>query len=79
VGACDALVLPGQKFATFLYPGNTALSQPGRLIGGAKPLERQVISIISKEHFYQIFYQMVNPATGQGKRDCCLIVTPHGR
>jgi len=39
-GVNDASVLPVQKFSAFLRKGKTALSQPGRLSGGEKPLER---------------------------------------
>jgi hypothetical protein len=42
-GAYDASVLPVQKFSAIFHAGKTALSQPGRLIGGAKPLERLII------------------------------------
>jgi hypothetical protein len=41
-GAYDASGLP-VKNSAFLGTDNTALSQPGRLSGGAKPLERHVI------------------------------------
>jgi hypothetical protein len=40
VGAYDPSELPVQIFSAFLRTGNTSLSQPGRLSGGAKPLER---------------------------------------
>ena len=39
----DASVFPIQKFSAILCTGNTALSQLGRLSGGAEPLERQII------------------------------------
>jgi hypothetical protein len=51
-GACDASVLPVQKFSVFLCTGNTTLSQPGRPSGGARPLERQMML----DDFYGAFF-----------------------
>jgi hypothetical protein len=42
--------ITGKKTLLNLRTGNTTLSQPGRLSGGAKPLERQIPVMISTEH-----------------------------
>jgi hypothetical protein len=48
-GAFDSSVLP-----VYLIPGNTTQSQPGRLSGGAKPLERLSFLVPKQEHFFDL-------------------------